>query len=80
MTRMTGPDCAVMCNLISTRTRTQAPRQNNHANFVTISTKYRVLPLPADFKTKKCRLWMAHKLRPSPEIYYTQLSLYDARI
>ena len=26
MTRMTGPDCAVMCNLISTHTRTAQVR------------------------------------------------------
>ena len=27
MTRMTGPDCAVMCNLINTHTHTVAPDQ-----------------------------------------------------
>ena len=28
MTRMTGPDCAVMCNLINTHTHTHTERDN----------------------------------------------------
>ena len=35
--------------------------------FVTICTEYRGLSLPADFRTKECRLWIAHKLRPSTD-------------
>ena len=30
MTRMTGPDCAVMCNLINTHTHTQAHTYTSH--------------------------------------------------
>ena len=29
MTRMTGPDCVVMCNLINTHTHTQGKRESN---------------------------------------------------
>ena len=28
MTRMTGPDCVVMCNLINTHTHTHTPRED----------------------------------------------------
>ena len=28
MTRMTGPDCAVMCNLVNTHTHTHTERDN----------------------------------------------------
>ena len=34
-----------------------------YIDFVTICTEYRVLPLPADFRTKERRLLMAYKLR-----------------
>ena len=30
MTRMTGPDCAVMCNLINTHTHTPKKRSHTH--------------------------------------------------
>ena len=38
-----------------------------YVDFVTICTKYGVLPLLADFRTKERRLLMAHKLRPPTE-------------
>ena len=36
MTRMTGPDCAVMCNLINTRAHTPHTHAHTHAHSVDV--------------------------------------------
>ena len=39
MTRMTGPDCAVMCNLINTHTHTRNTRTSGGGKYIGLGLK-----------------------------------------